>query len=230
MRLFILSFFLTADRRLPTDPYLRTMKFYKYPLAIVSYALLVIFLLACGWNGLAHSKLEPYWYYFPEGAGIYLVIAFVLSKLNIQWEWDVVIQVAFVLAPVLWYVNIKEPYKHPVYIFVVNSGYRGKLDVIFNLEKDAPTNAHSTADTLYFNFDENGEILLNEDVAFIRDAMKNHLFFLYPNASKTRIPFAEKNALPSDTTTEVLVADSMETDKGRMKVMHYRLDFPQKLR
>ncbi|MCX6311794.1 MAG: hypothetical protein NT084_09170 [Bacteroidetes bacterium] len=206
------------------------MKFYKYPLALVSYALLAIFGLAYGWNWLANAKLETYWYYFPEGAGIYLLIAFVLSKLNIQWEWEVAIQVAFVLAPVLWYVNIKDPYKHPEYIFVVNYGYTGKLDVIFNLEKNAPTNAHSTADTLYFNFDEHGEILFNEDVAFVKAAMKKNLFLLYPNASRSRIPFVEKSALPSDTTKVVLVADSVEADKGRMKVMHYRIDYPQKLK
>lgn len=206
------------------------MKFYKYPLAIVSYALVAIFLLAYGWNWLGNAKIETYWYYFPAGAGIYLLIAFVLSKLNIQWEWDVVIQVAFVLAPVLWYVNIKTPYKHPVYIFLVNANYKGKLDVLFDQDKNAPTNAHSKADTLYFPFDENGEIMLNEDVTFIRDAMKNHLFLLHADASRTTVKFAEKNALPSDTTQVVLVADSVEANKGKMKVMHYRLDFPQKLR
>ncbi|HET6992897.1 MAG TPA: hypothetical protein VFJ43_16295 [Bacteroidia bacterium] len=206
------------------------MKFYRYPLALISYALLVIFAFAFAWNYLGHSKLETYWYYFPAGAAFYLTLSFILSKLNIHWEWDVAIQVVFVLVPVLWYVNIKEPYKHPTYIFVVNSGYAGKLDIIFNLDKNAPTNAHSTADTLYFNFDENGEILLNEDVAYIKEAMKKQLFFLHPDATKTKIPYAEKNALPADTTKEVLVADSVEAENGRMKVMHYRLDFPQHLK
>ncbi len=171
-----------------------------------------------------------YWYYFPGGAAFYLLVSFVLSKMNLQWEWDVAVQVAFVLAPVLWYVNIKDAYKRPVYVFVVNSGYKGKLDVNFNLEKDAPTNAHSNADTLYFNFDEDGQILLNEDVAYIKEAMRKHLFFLHPDASKTLIPIADKKSLPLDTTKEVLVEDSVELEKGRMKVMHYRLDFPQHLK
>jgi hypothetical protein len=206
------------------------MKFYAYPLAIVAYALIAIFGLAAMWNYLGHAQLEHYWYYFPEGAGIYLLISFILSRFEIQWEWEVAIQVAFVLAPVLWYVNIKEPYKHPTYIFIVNSGYTGKLDILFNHDKNAPTNANSKADTLYFNFDEQGEILLNEDVDFIKGAMKKDVFFLYPDASKTRIPFVEKNMLPADTTRIVLVADSVEAEAGRMNVMHYRLDYPQHLK
>lgn len=206
------------------------MSFYRYPLALIAYSLLAIFALAYGWNWLGEAALETYWYYFPAGAGIYLIISFCLSKLNLQWEWDVAIQVGFVLAPVLFYVNIKEPVKYPTYIFIVNSGYTGKLDVIFNLDKNAPTNARSTADTLYFNFDSEGEILLNEDVDFIKLAMKNQLYFLNPDASKHKIESVEKNALPLDTTKIVLLKDADESENGRMKKMHYRLNYPPKLK
>ena len=206
------------------------MKFYRYPLALVAYTLLAIFLLVLLWHRLGHSEMETYWYYFPTGAGIYLLISFVLSKMNLHWEWDVVLQVGFVLAPVLWYVNLKDPYKRSVYIFVVNEGYRGKLDVNFNLEKDAPTNARSKADTLYFNFDEDGQILLNEDAAYIKESMRKHLFFLNIDASKVLVQMVERKSLPADTTKEVLVEDSVELQNGRMKVMHYHLDFPQHLK
>lgn len=206
------------------------MKFYRYPLAIVSYTLIGIFVIVWAWHALGKSTMEPYWYYFPAGATFYLLVSFGLSKLNLQWEWDVAVQVAFVLAPVLWYVNIKDPYKRPVYIFVVKADYRGPLDVNFNLEKDAPTNARSTADTLYFTFDDEGQILLNEDVNYIKESMRKRLFFVYPNTNKVLVPFVNKKELPNDTTKVVLVEDSVEVDKGRMKAMHYQVNLPQKIK
>jgi hypothetical protein len=206
------------------------VKFYRYPLSIIAYALIAIFVLAYVWNWLGNAALETYWYYFLAGAGIYLAIAFILSLAKLQWEWDVAIQVAFVLAPVLWYVNIKEPFKRPVYIFVVNSGYTGELKVYFNHAKDAPTNARSTADTLYFNFDREGEILLNEDVAYIKKSMHEQLFYLYPNRTKRKIMPVKLDKLPADTTLPVLLDDSIEADKGKINVMRYRLEFPQKLK
>jgi hypothetical protein len=206
------------------------MKFYRYPLALVSYSLIGIFLIVLAWHRLGGNAMETFWYYFPAGAAFYLVIAFVLSKLNFQWEWDTAIQVAFVLAPVLWYVNIKDPYKRPVYIFIVKEDYKGNLDVNFNLEKDAPTNARSTADTLYFTFDDDGQILLNEDATYIKESMRKRLFFLYPDTKKKRVQFADKNKLPADTTQKVLVEDSVEVEKGRLKAMHFTLNFPQHIK
>jgi hypothetical protein len=199
------------------------VKFYRYPLAIVSYALLAIFLLAYLWNWLAKAPLETYWYYFPAGAGIYLLCSFVLSKLKLQWEWDVVMQVMLVLAPVLWYVNLKEPYKRPVYMFMVKSGYSGKLDVFFDHGKDAVTNANSTKDTLYFLFDDDGEILLNEDVQYVKKCMHEHLFFIHPDKSKEKIIPVQPNTIPSDTTKQFLVDDSVEMADGKVHALHYHL-------
>jgi hypothetical protein len=206
------------------------VKFYRYPLSIVAYALIAIFVLAYLWNWLGHAVLETYWYYFLAGAGIYLALAFILSLIKLQWEWDVAVQVAFVLAPVLWYVNIKEPYKRPVYIFVVNSGYTGDLNIYFNHAKDAPTNARSKADTLYFNFDKEGEILLNEDVPYIKKSMHEQLFYLYPNGTKRKITAVKRANLPADTTMAVLVDDSIGAEKGKVNVMRYRLDYPQRIK
>ena len=205
------------------------MKFYRYPLAIVSYALLAIFVMAFLWNWLGNAELETYWYYFPAGAAFYFALSFLLSRLSFQWEWDVAIQVAFVLAPVLWYVNIKAVYQPPVYMFMVKSGYRGNLDVYFDHGKDAVTNANSTADTLYFKFNDNGEILLNEEVEYVKKSMHEHLYLIYPDKHKEKISPASISALPSDTTKPVLVDDAVEAEKGKMNVMHYRLDYPQNL-
>ncbi len=187
-------------------------------------------MLAYAWNWLAKAPVEEYWYYFPIGAAVYFAIGVILSLFKIQWEWDVAIQVAFVLAPVLWYVNIKDPYKPPVYVFVVNSGYTGKLDIIYNQDKEAFTNAHSTADTLYFNFDNEGQILLNEQASYVKECMHNYLFCLNHDGSKTRILPAKINALPTDTTKLFLLDDSVIVVNGKMREMRYRVDFPQRLK
>ncbi len=204
------------------------MKFYRYPLSIIAYALLGIYLFAVAYHWLGGKVMDDYWLYFPAGAGIYLLIAFVLSKLNIQWEWDVAIQVAFVLGPVLWYVNQREPYKRPEYIFVVRSGYTGPLTIYFSQSEDAKTNVRSTADTLYFRFDDRGEIQLNEEADYVQQSMEKNLFYLYADRTKRRVTFAPDTLqLPADTTKAVLVKLAPETEKGRMKVLHYRLQHPQ---
>ncbi len=207
------------------------MKFYRYPLSVIAYALLGIYLFAAAYHKLADKVMEDYWLYFPAGAGIYLLIAFVLSKLNIQWEWDVAIQVAFVLGPVLWYVNQREPYKRPEYIFVVKSGYTGPLDIYFSQAEDAKTHVRSTADTLYFRFDDRGDIQLNEEAEYVEQSLEKNLFYLYDDRTKKRVTFAPDTLrLPADTTKPVLIKLAPETEKGRMNVLHYRLGYPQQLR
>lgn len=206
------------------------MKFYRYPLALIAYALLFIFLLAWGWHQLAGQSMATYWYYFPAGAGVFLLISFLLSKLKLHWELDVLLQVMVVLAPVLWYVNQREPYKRPVYIFVTNPVYSGKLTIRFNHDKNAKTNANNPSDTLYFKFDEDGSILLNEDGEYVRECMRKRLYTVFPDQSRKLVPFADKNHLPSDTLTKVLVEDTLIAEKGRMKELRYRIDFPQKLK
>jgi hypothetical protein len=142
----------------------------------------------------------------------------------------VLLQVAFVLAPVLWYVNQREPYKRPVFIFLVSSNHSGPLDIEFNLEKNAETNVRSHADTLYFKFDEDGRILLNEEGEYVRSQMRKNLYVYYADGSRKPAVLASINALPADTTQKVYVEDKMEVEKGRMKILHYRINFPQKLK
>lgn len=206
------------------------MKFYRYPLSIIAYALIFIFLIVLAWHWLGNKPLAEYWYYFLIGAGIYLTVAFVISKITMAWEIEVLIQVVFVLAPVLWYVNQREPYKRPVYIFLINSQHSGKLDIYFSNEKSTETKVRSTADTLYFKFDKNGEILLNEDREYVRESMRKNLFIFYADGERKRTDFYKQDALPADTTKKVLVEDRMEAENGKMKVMHFRLDYPQRLR
>ena len=206
------------------------MKWYKYPLAIVAYALAGVFLLAYAYFEIAKKPLPDYWLIFPAIAGGFLVVSFVLSRMKLDWQLDVVLQVVFVLAPVVWYVNQREVFKRPVYVFVVNPVYAGKMEVIFSHDKNAKTNARSTADTLYFKFDERGKIVLNEDAEYIRASIRAHMMVIHADGKRTRVPFVSLDSLPADTLKKVLVEDTMVTEKGRVKYLQYRLDYPQRLR
>src|SRR6476620_7602393 len=139
------------------------MKFYRYPLAIVAYALIFIYGVAMGWIKMGGMTPANYWLWFPGIAGIYLVCCFILSKIKMPWELDTLFQVALVLAPVLWYVNQKDSYKRSQFVFIAEPEFKGELEIHFSQEKDAPTNVRSTADTVYFKFDITGRMLINED-------------------------------------------------------------------
>lgn len=206
------------------------MKFFRFPIAIIAYALLGIFIFAWVYFLIGDKTPPAYWYLFPAGTVAYLLVAFILEKLKLSWELEVVIQVAFVLAPVLWYVNQREEFKRPVYIFVVNPVYTGELDINFNFNHDEPTNARSLSDTLYFKFDEDGRLTLNEEAKYVEECMQKRLYAIYPDHTRKLIRFVKKDQLPSDTTARVLVLDTAIAEKGRMKELRYRLDYPQKMK
>jgi hypothetical protein len=206
------------------------MKFYKYALSLVAYALLGIFILAMAYFWLGDKTPDVSWYYFPAGAAILLLCSFILAKLKLEWELDVVLQVAIVLGPVIWYVNQRETYKRPVYIFVINPLYTGDLDIVFNLDKNAETNAHKIADTLYFKFDEQGKIVLNEDAEYIRESMQKRLVILHPDGKKEIVPFVNKDSFPPDTLHKIVMEDTIIAEKGRMKEMRYRVNYPQRIK
>jgi hypothetical protein len=200
------------------------MKFYRYPLALIAYALLFIFLFAFTWyQVLGETKQLPdYWYNFLIAAGAYLIISFILSKLKIHWEWDVLIQVVMVLAPVLWFVNQHEPFKRPVYVFVSTPTYKGKLDIIFKRNKKGQTNAHNPADTLYFKFDEEGKIVLNEEADYVRTCMQQNFVIRDAAGKMTKIEFVKDTAY-QDSTKRFLIEHKPEVEKGRYAVMHFEL-------
>ena len=193
------------------------MKFYRYPLALVGFALIFIFLFALGWTSIQKNNtgLSVFWYYMLAIAGTYVLVSLLLSKLKIHWEIDVLIQVALVLAPILWYVNQHDPYKRPVYIFVTNPVYSGKLDIVFAKNKDGRTNAHNPADTLYFKFDEDGKIVLNEEADYVRYSMHNNLFMIDGDGNRTHISFAKHDSLPTDNTKKVLIEYAADAQKGK---------------
>jgi biopolymer transport protein ExbD len=207
------------------------MKFYRYPLAIIAYALIFIFIVAYGIHWLANKTPENFWYYFPAFGGAFLLISYILSLLKLHWELDVLFQVAVVLAPVLWFVNNTDPYKKPVYMFVTNPIYSGKLEVSFARDdKKTKTNINNPADTLYFKFNQDGEIYLNEDPQYIRYSIESNMQMVYPDGKKRKVQFCKIESLPLDTTMKVVVLDSQQVEKGRVKAMYYRIDYPQNLK
>lgn len=196
------------------------MKWYAYPLALVAWLLLAIWIFIFTWNYIGSSAMPPWHYWMLAFTGTYLFISFVLSKFNLSWELDAFIQVVFVLGPLLWYLNQRPPYKPPVYVFMIEAGYEGEARVSFaQKEEEMETKVRSTADTLYFKFDGDGEIFLNEDFRTVREAISSRFYFLYPDGSTKKIHVVSKDAtIQPDSTVYVAYEDTVVSVKGNI---HY---------
>lgn len=199
-------------------------KWYAYPLALVAWLLVAIYLFIFAWNALSGDPNPSWTWYLLAVAGAYLLTTFVLSKLNRAWEMEVVIQVALVLTPLLWYLNQREPYTPPVYVFLIEAGYEGEAKVYFSNDEATKTQVRSTADTLFFKFDGDGEILLNEDFRTVRDAMENRFYFLYPDQTRKKISFVPKGTTPAaDSTVYVAYEDSTASKKGVINFISWQV-------
>lgn len=198
------------------------MKWYTMPLAIVAYSMLVVLGFAALFNYIGGTPISLFWQIIGITAVAYLVLAFILSKLNIHWEITVLIQVALVLGPVLYFVNNNEPYRPPVFVFVVNPGFDGPLEITF--KETAETQVKKRADTLFFPFDVEGKIQLQEDYRMVKVAMETNCYFMYTDRTRVRIPFVRSRAmLPADSTKKVLVARESEAEGTKMKLLRYEV-------
>lgn len=200
------------------------MKWYAYPLALVAWLLVAVFVFIFAWNYIG-DNVNPSWsYWILVVAGSYLLISFVLSKLTIAWELDGLIQVAVVLGPLLWYLNSREPYKPPVYVFLIDAGYEGEARVMFTNDEATKTQVKSTADTLFFRFDGQGKIMLNEDFRTVRSSMENQFYFLYPDNSRKRIEVIPKNSVVApDSVRYVAYEDTLVSKNGNIEYISWKI-------
>lgn len=200
------------------------MKWYAYPLALVAWLLIAIYLFILAWNMIGDHTVPTWNIYLVYVAAGFLVSSAVLSKLNLSWELDVFIQAALVLGPLLWYLNDRDPYKAPVYVFLIEAGYTGDVRVEFQHDENAKTKVGSVADTLFFRFDNQGGILLNEDFRTVRSSLVNNFFYLYPDGTKKKLNAIKKGeTVSSDSTRYVFWEDTLAADKGQTKFMLMKL-------
>lgn len=200
------------------------MKWYAYPLALVAWLLVAIYIFIFAWNFLGDEPNPEWAWYMLAVAGAYLLASFILSKLGRAWELEVVIQVALVLGPLLWYLNQREPYKPPVYVFMIEAGFEGEARVMFTNDEATRTQVRSTADTLYFKFDAKGNIVLNEDFRTVREAIENRFYFLYPDQTQKKITVVPKGTKPSsDSTSFVAYEDSTAAKKGKIEFITWQV-------
>lgn len=200
------------------------MKWYAYPLAIVAWLLVAIFIFVSAWNLIGKNPLPDWSYYFLIVGGSYLLIAIILSRVNLAWELEGLIQVAFVLGPLLWYLNKREPYTPPVYVFMIEAGYEGNARATFTNDDATKPQVHSTADTLYFRFDGQGQILLNEDFRTVREAMNNRFYYLYPDGTKKKINLVDKKSVVApDTINFVAYEDTIASAKGKIEYIQWKI-------
>jgi hypothetical protein len=200
------------------------MKWYAYPLALVAWLLVAVYLFIFTWNYVGDAPNPSWAWYLPAVAGCYLLCTFILSKVKRAWEMEVVIQVALVLGPLLWYLNDRPPYKPPVYVFLIEAGFEGEARVYFTNDEATKTKVRSTADTLYFKFDGKGEIVLNEDFRTVRESIENRFYFLYPDQTQKKITVvAEGTRVVPDSTTYVAYEDSTKSTKGNVEMMVWKV-------
>jgi hypothetical protein len=207
------------------------MKWYAYPLALVAWLLVAIYIFIFAWNFISDDP-QPIWgWYMLAVAGVYLIASFILSKLGRAWELEVVIQAALVLGPLLWYLNQRDPYKPPVYVFLIEAGFEGEARVLFTNDDATKTQVRSTADTLYFKFDNTGKIVLNEDFRTVREAMQNRFYFLYPDRTQKKIAVIPKGTNPAaDSTVFVAYEDSTASSKGKISFITWQVKRADKLK
>lgn len=200
------------------------MKWYAYPLALVAWLLVAVYIFIFSWNYLGDAASPDWSYWLLVVAGFYLLVSILLSKFNLAWELDGLIQVALVLGPLLWYLNLREPYKPPVYVFLIEAGYEGEARVMFTNDEATKTQVRSTADSLYFRFDGQGKILLNEDFRTVRDAIENQFYFLYPDGSRKKINVIAKNSkVTRDTINYVAYEDTIVSSKGNIQYISWKI-------
>lgn len=199
------------------------LKWYSMPIAVVAYSMIVVTGFVWLWNYIADTQVSQFWYIIAGIAGIYLVLAFVLSLLRIHWEFAVLIQVALVLGPLLYFINNNEPYRPPVFVFLVNGGYTGPLEITF--KESAETQIKKRTDTLFFPFDVDGKLQLQEDYRMVKNAMEKNCYYLYNDRSRELIPFVSRpNAVPADSTKKILVSRASQTKGAKMQVLNYEVE------
>ncbi len=193
------------------------------PIAIVAYSMIVVTGFVWLWNYIADTQVSQFWYIIAGIAGIYLVLAFLLSLINLHWELTVLLQVALVLGPLLYFINNNEPYRPPVFVFLVNSGYTGPLEITF--KESSETQVKKRTDTLYFPFDVEGKLQLQEDYRMVKAAMEKNCYYLYTDRSRELIPYISKQqSIPADTLKKVLVSRPSETKGAKMQVLKYQVE------
>ncbi|HTF04568.1 MAG TPA: hypothetical protein VK826_11105 [Bacteroidia bacterium] len=206
------------------------MKWYAYPLALVAWLLVAIYIFIFTWNYIGDHARPDWDYFLLIVAAIFLGVSFVLTRFKFAWELEVVIQVVFVLGPLLWYLNQREPYRPPVYVFMIEAGYTGEVRATFTNDENTKTQVRSTADTLYFRFNGEGQILLNEDFRTVREAVASRFYFLYPDGSRKKIAIVNKNAVvKADSTSFSAYEDTLHSVKGKIEYISWQLQRSDRL-
>lgn len=200
------------------------MKWYAYPLAIVAWLLVAIWIFIFTWNYLGDSAQPGWAYLLLVVAGVYLFISFILSYFKLAWELDVFLQVGLILGPLLWYLNQREPYTPPVYVFLIEAGFEGDAQVRFTNDEATKPQVRTVADTLYFRFDKKGRILLNEDFRTVRESMENRFYYLYPDGSRKKINVVTKGAaVRPDSTIFVAYEDTIASTRGSIQFITWKV-------
>lgn len=205
------------------------MKWLLSPLSVLAAILFVV--LGALWYFIfrhdAHLSLGFY-----VGVGcipVFLLAAFILSKVRLIDEWKVGVQVALVIAPLITLVQTRDPERQQTFVMIVPYKYTGPLQINF-VELKKPYDKLNV-DTVYFRFDDHGKITLSQPYKMMREAMEGHCCYIEPDHSLLPLRFyPNRHLLPTDTTRVVLMQDTVIDKNGRITQLKYFVDKPQHLR
>lgn len=195
------------------------MKWFTYPIAVVAYCIFAAMLVAGIFNGFNYSQ---FWFWAVGAALLFLVAAFLLTKVSWSDEGKVALQIALCLAPLILMSNFTENKKKQVRLFVVPENYTGKLQITFVSPREMKQTSKS--DSVVVVFDENGKTFSSDDYRRVMRDMENHLCYRSKSGKITPIMFADQDKRPADTAQLVCTYISSDLREGRLSHLYYNID------
>lgn len=195
------------------------MKWYTYPIAVVAYCIFGAMLAAGFFNDFQYSQ---FWLWAVVAAFVFLIVAFILTKLSWSDESKVALQIALCLAPLVLMSNFSENKRKQVRLFIVPENYNGKLQITFVSPRELKQN--TDADSVVVRFDENGKTFSSDDYRRVMRDMESHLCYRDKSGKYHMIPFYDAAKLPADTGKTGCVYRGSDLREGRLWNLYYEIN------
>lgn len=195
------------------------MKWFTYPIAVVAYCIFAAMLLAGIFNGFHYSG---FWLWAVGAALVFLLAAFLLTKVSWSDEGKVALQIALCLAPLILMSNFTENKKKQVRLFIVPENYTGKLQITFVSPRELKQTSKS--DSVVVQFDERGKTFSSDDYRRVMRDIENHLCYRSKAGQIIPIQYADRDKLPADTARLVCTYISSDLREGRLANLYYEIN------
>lgn len=201
------------------------MKWFTYPIAVVAYCIFGAMLVAGIFNGFHYSE---FWLWAVAAALVFLLTAFLLTKVSWSDEGKVALQIALCLAPLILMSNLTENKKKQVRLFIVPENYTGKLQITFVSPRELKQTSKS--DSVVVQFDERGKTFSSDDYRRVMRDIENHLCYRTKAGQIIPIAYADISKLPADTSKLVCTYLRSDLREGRLWNLYYEVNKAGRIR